>query len=124
MENCPVCGIQSSCWTTFNGDKICFDCAQKAHTEELVTLAATVDSPVGFKSWSGCDLSELFWVHLARYQKQPTQESAEIIYRISRWAAHDNHTLSNSIFHALKWCGIDLYTELERWQRKEQNSSV
>lgn len=37
--------------------------------------------------------------------------------RALSWACHDNHGISNSFYHALKWAGIDLYTEQKKWEK-------
>lgn len=62
-------------------------------------------------------MSELFWIHLGKYVKKPNEESINYMYMAYLWACHDSHGLSNSFKNAMKWAGIDIYTELNRWKK-------
>lgn len=93
---------------------ICRECREKFKQEVIEEKLKSVQKPDDFKGWKDADLSEAFWIHLVRYQKQPNQRSLSILSRAFLWAVHDNHGLSNSFRHALKWCGINLNFELRR----------
>ena len=69
-----------------------------------------------FNSWTGDDLSELFWLTFIEYRKNPTSRGMETIWRISAWAGHADHTLSNTIHNVFKWCGMSLIGELRKYK--------
>ena len=75
------------------------------------------------KTWDHGDMSELFWIHLGRYVKEPNPESLNYMDMAYRWACHDSHGLSNSFSHALKWAGIDLWAEDRKWAAKQKEQS-
>lgn len=64
-------------------------------------------------------MSELFWVHLGRYIKEPNEHSLSLMYMALLWACHDNGGLANSFRNALKMAKIDLYVELEKWRQNK-----
>ena len=69
-----------------------------------------------FKEWEPKDMSEAFWISLGRYVKEPNANDFIVIKAAYNWAAHANHALFNSFFHALKWAEINLYQEGKRWK--------
>lgn len=71
-----------------------------------------------FKAWNHTDMAGAFWVCLGRYIKNPNEHDLTVINAAYLWAVHDNHALANSFSHALKWAGIDLYTEMKKWRGK------
>ena len=93
---------------------ICDDCLEKFEQEEVSDKLKAVQKTEHFKTWSKEDLSEAFWLHLGIYKKHPNRRSLNILEMAFHWACHDDHGLANSFNHAMKWCGIDLYTEFER----------
>ncbi len=77
--------------------------------EELEIRAKNIKSSSDFKTWKHRDLSELFWICLGRYVKEPNGNDLQMMRRAYLWAVHDNHGLANSMSHAMKWAGIDIY---------------
>lgn len=123
IEVCHDCG-RGACSFTLVRDKqagkiisLCNECFDKREKDKLMEKAASVSKCSDFKEWSGRDLSELFWVHLGIYQKDPNPKSYKIIEMAYRWACHADHGLSNSFRHAMKWAGIDILTEYKRWTK-------
>ena len=115
MNNiCPVCGQEANCWSTFQGEHMCFTCSREKHRQYIVDQSAAAESPRDFKDWKGSDLSDAFWEALIAYQKEPTLHGIETMNRIFLWSCHANHTLSSTIVYACKWAGFDLHTELRR----------
>ena len=118
MENCEFCGKKTHtlCFNENLGRyaHTCRECREKQYEEKVEAKAETVQRPADFKTWSKQDMSEAFWLHLGRYKKKPNRKSLNVMYTALLWAYHDDHGLSNSFKHALKWCGIDLYAEMER----------
>lgn len=89
--------------------------------EERVEKAGdSVQKPGDFESWDGGDLSELFWIHLGRYVKEPNKHSLHVMEMAMLWACHDSHALANSFAHALKWAGIDIDVEWDRWKTRTE----
>lgn len=63
-------------------------------------------------------MSELFWINLGKYIKEPNRRSLELMAIAYAWACHDNHGLSNSFKNAMKWAGVDLRKEQRMWANK------
>jgi len=105
MLICQVCNNHITASTSYDSiyTTICMDCYKKLKTKELTEKSNNYKEACDFKSWSGDDLSELFWIHLGIYKQHPNKRSLRIIKMIFNWSVHANHTLSNSIDHALKW---------------------
>lgn len=118
-EKCPICKKTSNGWVSGKHGRMCYDCYKRIEKEKLLERAESVREPCDLRDWPGKDMSELFWLTLVEYQKNPTQKGISTINTIYLWACHDNHTLSNTIRHALKWCGIDLFSERRRWQKED-----
>lgn len=115
---CEFCGKHtrsySRKWIDGNPFIICDECQKKEKAEKIERDLEAVKNPEDFKTWKKADMSEAFWVHLGRYKKKPNKRSLEVMYVALLWAYHDDHGLSNSFSHALKWCGIDLFAEQQR----------
>lgn len=115
---CEFCGGYT-CTSTYvkkvgKSVPICDNCEDRFKQEEIAGKLENVQKTENFSSWSKKDLSEAFWLHLGIYKKCPNRRSLRIIEMAFHWACHDDHGLANSFNHAMKWCGLDLYTEFER----------
>jgi len=118
MGNCVDCGKQTySTYAEYGDVYLCSDCRDKRREPELIERGRQITHPSDFKEWSSFDMSELFWIHLGKYVKEPNLESLQCMRRALSWACHDNHGISNSFYHALKWAGIDLYIEQKKWEK-------
>jgi hypothetical protein len=93
---------------------LCLECSKKHHYEIIERNLEAVEKPYHFKEWDHGDMSDAFWLHLGIYKKRPNKKSLSVMKNAWYWACHASHGLSSSFTHALKWCGIDLFTELER----------
>lgn len=118
MAKCDMCKKEtySRIWNTVNGQSmaLCHECHEKHHYETIETNLETVEKPYHFKEWDHGDMSDAFWLHLGIYKKRPNKKSLSVMKNAWYWACHASHGLSSSFTHALEWCGIDLFTELER----------
>lgn len=96
----------------------CTDCYDKIKQEKILqkydkeNITSSVD--LRKNNWSAESISELFWIHLGIYQKHPNRKSLNVMFCARSWAAHSDHALSNSIAHALKWCGVNLIAEYKK----------
>lgn len=112
---CNFCGTYANSFSrVYVNDKpliMCTECRKKKRIENIENDLKGVTEPYHFRGWKKEDMSEAFWLHLGRYKKKPNRKSLDIMYIALLWAYHDDHGLSNSFTHALKWCGIDLFTE-------------
>ena len=118
MRECEDCGCEAfATWGSFGGARLCYPCAEKRKQAQVIEKSAEIQHSYDFKTWDHGDMSELFWIHLGRYVKNPNAESINYMYMAYLWACHDSHGLSNSFTHAMKWAGIDLYKELNRWKK-------
>lgn len=90
---------------------------------ELDEKSRNVQKASDFSEWRHGDMSELFWMHLGKYIKEPNEHSISLMFMVFRWACHDNQGLANSFRNALKWAKIDLYTEQEKWIEKRRNKT-
>lgn len=95
---------------------LCDSCRKIRDQNRVLEKSKSVQKCSDFKEWSGRDMSELFWIHLGRYVKEPNPESIDIMEMALRWACHADHGLSNNFYHALDWAGIDLYKEELKWR--------
>lgn len=101
-----------------NEGYFCDDCYNKIKQERILekydkkNITSSVD--LINNSWSAESISELFWTHLGIYQKHPNRKSLNAMFCARSWAAHSDHALSNSIAHALKWCGVNLIAECKK----------
>lgn len=109
---CKRCGKETSCLI----NDLCEDCRKTVREEELEERLKDISGSASFKSWSGRDLSDAFWLHLGRYTKEPNARSYGIIMAAYNWACHADHGLANSFFHALKWAKFDVFEEGEKWR--------
>lgn len=114
---CADCGEET--YTSYDGSPLCDACREKREHARLEDRSETVHTASDFSGWKHRDLSELFWLHLGRYIKDPNEHSLSMMNMAYRWACHDNVGLANSFHNALKWAKIDLYTELEKWRRSK-----
>ena len=128
---CEVCGAYPRSYTQIseNGQSriVCTDCVRKLKASKIERDLKAVKEPKDFATWAKADMSEAFWVHLGRYKKKPNKRSLEIMYVALLWAYHDDHGLSNSFNHALKWCGISIHREqmrndLPETDKEEENN--
>lgn len=117
-EPCKICGKRTSMfeWNKEIGksEPICSECREKLHAEKIEKRAQNIKKASDFKEWDHGHIADLFWAHLAKYQKEPNQRSLDILMRAYLWAIHDSHGLSRNFKHALDWCGINLDAEMNR----------
>ena len=122
--SCEMCGKQTDFYTirSVNGKSIniCSECDDNLHYQAIEQKLESVKEPRDFKCWDNGDMSDAFWLHLGKYKKQPNKKSISIMKLAFLWAAHADHGLSSSFYHALKWCGIDLFREAGRTDLKEE----
>lgn len=98
---------------------ICDSCLEKEYIESLRAKETGIQEAKDFKTWRLEDVSELFWIHLGLYQKNPNTKSLGIMRAAYNWAVHESKGLANSFHHALKWAGIEnIYKEYRKLQRK------
>lgn len=118
MSKCDNCGKTTSV-SFYLGNKksVCPECHETMEENRILTQSNNVNHASDFKDWGEHDLSELFWIHLGKYKKEPNPESLKYINMAFAWACHASHGLSSSFYHAMKWADIDLYTEQKRWKR-------
>jgi recombinational DNA repair protein (RecF pathway) len=115
MSSCSHCGTtKATTWTTFERKVVCWECWEKLRKEKILMAGDGIKQTSDFKDWDMGDMSELFWLHLGKYQKNPNKKSLSLMYSAFLWACHADHGLSNSFDNALKWCKIDLFSELQR----------
>ena len=118
MSKCDMCKKETygRIGADVNGKHmyLCGKCYDKNKYETIERNLEKVEKPYHFRDWDHGDMSDAFWLHLGRYQKHPNQKSLSVMKNAWYWACHDSHGLSSSFSHALKWCGIDLFTELKR----------
>lgn len=122
MIKCNRCGKSVSVFTRVDGNEVCMDCYHEIQTQQLLERAEEIKKAEHLRDWSERDQSELFWLTFIEYQKTPSLRGIELISRIFLWACHANHTLSNTINNVFKWCGMDLWTELDK--QRELSSHV
>lgn len=124
MAKCIYCG-NDTCSYSFVKEKdgyypVCGECKRKKYSESVDARLPSVTNPRDFRSWTKEDMSEAFWLHLGRYARHPNRYSLSVIGMAFRWACHDDHGLSNSFANAMRWCGIDLFTEESRTDLQEK----
>ena len=118
MSKCDMCNKET--WSRISADvngkhmMLCSECHEKNHYATIETNLQSVEKPYHFKDWDHGDMSDAFWLHLGIYNKRPNKKSLSVMTNAWYWACHASHGLSSSFSHALKWCGIDLFAELER----------
>ncbi len=112
---CPVCNMRKQLIDGESG--LCDECYEKRRVKDVLNRGEQVKKLHQMDTWSEADISELFWQHLIRYQKEPNLRSLEIMEFAFYWAKHENHAFCTSISHAMKWCGISsIFAERERLQ--------
>ena len=99
---------------------LCNECSDKLHYESIERELESVENPRDFKDWDNGDMSDAFWLHLGKYKKRPNRKSLSVMKLAFLWACHADHGLSSSFYHAFKWCGIDLFAELDRTDLPEE----
>lgn len=119
MDTCVDCGNQTN--TYYGRECLCPDCRKKRRQAEIIKQSGALRKPKDLEPWSGRDMSELFWLHLGRYVKEPNPESLRYMELCYCWACHADHGLSNSFRNAMNWAHIDLYTEFLRWQKEDES---
>lgn len=115
---CTFCGKNIN--VGYGNPSMCKECYDKKYEEKIDKNSETLTHPSDLKSWDTGDMSELFWLNLSRYMKEPTAKSYDMINLAFKWACHSSHGLSNSFDHALQWAKIDLYEEGKRWRETKK----
>lgn len=119
MGICADCGGKShTIYGEFGNEYLCSDCYNKRRQNKLIAKSEEIQECSDFQTWDHGDLSELFWIHLGRYVKEPNPESLSYMEMAYRWACHASHGLTNSFSNALKWACIDLHTESAKWETR------
>ena len=116
MDHCVDCGAPTNTYYSSVGP-LCDNCRKRRDEERLNEQAKSLTKCSDFKTWKSRDMSELFWIHISKYIKEPNAESYKYMEMAYRWACHADHGLSNSFRHALDWANIDLLTEWRRWKQ-------
>ncbi len=81
----------------------------------ITTKSMHITKASDFKSWDMSDMSDLFWMKLSEYIKEPNFAALKMMERAWLWAVHEDVALGNSFMHALHWAGIeDFYEEYEK----------
>ena len=115
---CVDCGKPSyKTFGRFGDQRLCDECYDRRLKLSIIERGKEVTKSADFESWDSGDMSELFWIHLGRYVKEPNQESIECMWLAYLWACHSSHGLSNSFRNAMRWAKIDLYAERDRWHK-------
>lgn len=117
MKRCSKCGCELvEPWFGY-GDTLCRACTEKRNQERIAERGKSLKDFTDLANWTSKDLSELFWMHLGQYVKEPTAEGYDILSLVYRWASHDDFGLASSFKHALDWAKVDLLVERKRWSR-------
>lgn len=102
---------------------LCKDCANKRYKSKIEEKSIGIKKASDFSDWKHGDMSELFWIHLGKYIKEPNEHSITLMFMAYRWACHDNSGLANSFHNALKWAKIDLYAEQQKWIERRHDKT-
>lgn len=87
----------------------------KKNLSMILAKSEYIKQASDFKSWDMSDMSELFWMEIAKYVKEPNFKSLKLMERAWLWAVHEDGALANSFIHALHWIGVkDFYEEYEK----------
>lgn len=117
---CADCGAETYItYTSYGSIPLCDRCHDEREHARLEEKSHDIKEASDFSEWRHSDMSELFWIHLGKYIKEPNEHSLSLMYMAFRWACHDNGGLANSFRNALKWAKIDLYGELGKWSRNK-----
>lgn len=112
MGKCVDCGGHAdTMYGRYDNAYLCSECANKRNQEKILEKSQTLTSCEDFKTWDSGDMSELFWIHLGRYVKNPNAESLEMMRMAYSWACHSSHGIANSFRHALQWAKVDIWAE-------------
>lgn len=117
MAECTECGKLTNRYV--NSVPLCQECDEALWQARLREQENSIKDAASFKEWRMNDMSELFWMHLGLWQKEPSRKSLTIMKCAYLWAVHANKGLANSFLHALKWAGIkNIETEIIKWDRE------
>lgn len=115
---CADCGKKTN--QSINGEPLCSECSEKRTINKVRAKEDEIKAARDFKEWKPQDMSELFWIHLGIWAKEPNIKSLEIMRHAYLWAVHDNKGLANSFVHAMEWAGIkNIQLECIKWRKKE-----
>lgn len=114
-EICKVCGELKNGWTSYKGEDMCIQCADKLRKEDILNKASESDSASFFKDWNNKDRATAFFEAFDRYRKEPNKRDFLTMQHIRYWAVHADHGLSTTISYVFKWAKFDLKVERERW---------
>lgn len=114
---CSDCGDRTdTIYTRYGSIPLCDSCYKNREQARLDEKSRNIKQASDFSEWRHRDMSELFWIHLGKYIKEPSEHSLSLLRMAYLWACHDNVGLANSFFHALQWAKIDLHKEMEKWK--------
>lgn len=117
---CADCGgYTCTSYTKYDGVALCDKCYKQRYQNELNERSTRLTKPSDLSAWKSSDMSELFWMHLGKYVKEPNEYSLALMSMAYRWACHDNHGLANSFSNAMRWAKINLYTEEQKWRNRK-----
>lgn len=117
---CADCEAETH--TSYGGVYLCEECHTKRKQAELEEKSQSLKSCSDFKAWNSGDMSELFWMHLGKYVKEPNERSLSIIRMAYLWACHDNRGLANSFYNAMRWAKVDYYTEQKKFEESKKRA--
>lgn len=103
---CTRCKKDVNSISSIDSMELCDECYKTYKREKIECAAENINRSSDFKNWKGEDLSELFWICLGRYVKEPNDHDRKLMRMAYLWAVHDNHGLANSMSHALKWAKV------------------
>lgn len=123
QEYCYYCKTPNTTTSVIvNGKRehVCWKCYKEHKSDDLEKRLNSINKTSDFKDWEMRDMSEAFWIHLGKYQKNPNKKSLGIITMAYGWACHADHGLSNSFRHALDWCSLNISMESKRTDLPEE----
>jgi len=107
MAKCERCG--KPVYVSYNGVYLCEDCLNKQIEENIEKKSKDIKKADDLAGWSSEDVSEMFWINLGKYVKEPNEETKSKLKTAFYWAVHSDHGLSNSFMNALKWAKVDIW---------------
>ncbi len=90
---------------------LCWNCHDIVIDEEELKSPEELDTMDKIRELNPKLMVRNFVKYLCEYQKNPTKETYDILWRIMCWAGHEDHTASCAIHEICKLQKFDFYTE-------------
>lgn len=90
---------------------LCYECRKIVCDEEELKTVKQLETMEQVRKLSPRLLVRNFVKYLCEYQKNPTKEYYDILWRIRCWAAHEDRTVSCAINEICKLLHFDFYIE-------------